>query len=90
MARSPVISQAHRGGLEKRLGTSLMSGEPSSTSTTAPHLESDFLCQALTQQRLKIRILGHSQQVETPINADLPPATTGIANDLVRRSLPAR
>ena len=52
-------------------------------------LESDFLCQALTQQRLKIRVLGHSRQVETPINAAI--YATGnnlvIASDLVRRSL---
>jgi len=52
-------------------------------------LESDFLCQALTHQRLKIRVLGHSRHVETLINAAI--YATGnnlvIANDLVRRSL---
>ena len=88
---APVISQGrNEEELEKRLGTSLMSGDTIINIDNCGHtLESDFLCQALTQQRLKIRVLGHSRQVETPINAAI--YATGnnlvIANDLVRRSL---
>ena len=88
---APVISQGRtEEELEKRLGTSLMSGDTIINIDNCGHtLESDFLCQALTQQRLKIRVLGHSRQVETPINAAI--YATGnnlvIASDLVRRSL---
>jgi putative DNA primase/helicase len=88
---APVISQGrNEEELEKRLGTALMSGDTIINIDNCGHpLESDFLCQALTQQRLKIRILGHSRQVETPINAVI--YATGnnlvIANDLVRRTI---
>src|SRR5262249_20385188 len=52
-------------------------------------LQGSFLCQALTQQRLNIRVLGFSRNVETPINAAI--FATGnnltIAGDLNRRTL---
>src|SRR2546421_5271301 len=52
-------------------------------------LESHFLCQALTQQQLKIRVLGFSRNVETPTSAVF--FATGnnltIAGDLNRRTL---
>jgi hypothetical protein len=88
---APVISQGRtEEELEKRLGTALLSGDTIiNVDNCGRTLESDFLCQALTQQRLKIRLLGHSRQVETPVNAAI--YATGnnltIANDLVRRTL---
>jgi hypothetical protein len=88
---APVISQGRtEEELEKRLGTALLSGDTIINIDNCSYtLESNFLCQALTQQRLKIRLLGHSRQVETPINAAI--YATGnnltIANDLVRRTL---
>jgi putative DNA primase/helicase len=52
-------------------------------------LEGSFLCQALTQHRLNIRILGQSRNVETPVNATL--FATGnnlvLAGDIIRRAL---
>jgi putative DNA primase/helicase len=88
---APVISQGRtEEELEKRLGTALLSGDTIiNIDNCSCTLESNFLCQALTQQRLKIRLLGHSRQVETPVNAAI--YATGnnltIANDLVRRTL---
>jgi hypothetical protein len=88
---APVISQGRtEEELEKRLGAALLSGDTIISIDNCSHpLESNFLCQALTQQRLKIRLLGHSRQVETPVNAAI--YATGnnlmIANDLVRRTL---
>src|SRR4029077_4097905 len=88
---APVISQGRtEEELEKRLGAALLSGDTIISIDNCSHpLESNFLCQALTQQRLKIRLLGHSRQVETPVNAAIYAAGNNlmIANDLVRRTL---
>jgi len=67
-----------------------MNGDPVISIDNCEHpLESTFLCQALTQQRLKIRVLGQSRHVEVPANAAI--YATGnnleIANDLTRRAL---
>ena len=75
---APVISQGRtEEELEKRLGTSLMSGDTIINIDNCGHtLESDFLCQALTQQRLKIRVLGTAgrwRPQSTP--RSMPPAT---------------
>jgi putative DNA primase/helicase len=52
-------------------------------------LESVFLCQALTQEKLNIRLLGQSKNVETPVNATI--FATGnniiVAGDLTRRTI---
>jgi putative DNA primase/helicase len=52
-------------------------------------LQSDFLCQALTQQVLKIRVLGLSRIIETPVYSAI--YATGnnliIDGDLCRRTL---
>jgi RepB DNA-primase from phage plasmid len=89
--KAPVISQGrHEEELEKRLGAALIAADTIINIDNCDHqLEGVFLCQALTQQRLKIRLLGHSRQVEVPVSAAM--YTTGnnliIASDLVRRSL---
>jgi hypothetical protein len=88
---APVIAQGRtEEELEKRVGTALMNGDAIISIDNCEHpIESTFLCQALTQQRLKIRVLGQSRQVEIPINAAF--YATGnnleIANDLTRRTL---
>jgi hypothetical protein len=87
----PVIAQGRTGEeLEKRLGAALLAGDAVISIDNCDHiLEGSFLCQALTQQRLNIRLLGFSRNVETPINAAI--FATGnnltIAGDLNRRTL---
>jgi putative DNA primase/helicase len=79
--------------LEKRLGAALIAGDQIiSLDNCNREVESTFLCQALTQQRLKIRMLGFSRHVDTPI-ATLFCATGNnlvIADDLTRRTLLCR
>jgi hypothetical protein len=87
----PVIAQGRsEEELEKRLGAALLHGDQLVSIDNCDHeLQSSFLCQALTQQRLNIRLLGFSQNVEIPVNAAI--FTTGnnltIAGDLNRRTL---
>jgi hypothetical protein len=88
---TPVISQG-RGEeeLEKRLGAALLAGDVVISIDNCEHeLQSVFLCQALTQQKLNIRMLGMSKNVETPVTATV--FATGnnltIAGDLTRRAL---
>jgi len=87
----PVISQGRtEEELEKRLGAALLAGDTAIALDNCEHpLESSFLCQALTQQRLNIRMLGVSKNVETPVNAAI--FVTGnnltIVGDLTRRTL---
>jgi hypothetical protein len=87
----PVIAQGKsEEELEKRLGAALLAGDTAvSIDNCDRTLEGSFLCQALTQHRLNIRILGQSRNVETPVNATL--FATGnnlvLAGDLVRRPL---
>jgi hypothetical protein len=87
----PVISQGRtEEELEKRLGAALIAGDTAIALDNCDHpLESSFLCQALTQQRLNIRMLGVSKNVETPVNAAI--FATGnnltIVGDLTRRTL---
>jgi hypothetical protein len=87
----PVISQGRtEEELEKRLGAALLAGDVVISLDNCEHrLESVFLCQALTQEKLNIRLLGLSRNVETPVNATI--FATGnnltIAGDLTRRAL---
>jgi hypothetical protein len=87
----PVISQGRtEEELEKRLGAALLAGDSTISLDNCEHeLQSAFLCQALTQQQLNIRMLGLSKNVETPVNATI--FATGnnmtIVGDLTRRSL---
>jgi putative DNA primase/helicase len=88
---APVISQGRtEEELEKRLGAALLAGDTAIALDNCEHpLESSFLCQALTQQKLSIRMLGVSKNVETPVNAAI--FATGnnlsIVGDLTRRAL---
>ena len=87
----PVISHGKtEEELEKRLGAALLAGDVVISLDNCEHrLESTFLCQALTQEKLNIRMLGLSRNVETPVNATI--FATGnnltIAGDLIRRTL---
>jgi hypothetical protein len=76
--------------LEKRLGAAFLAGDVCVSIDNCEHeLAGSFLCQALTQMRLNIRILGQSKNVEMPVNATI--FATGnnlvIAGDLTRRTL---
>ena len=88
---APVIAQGRtEEELEKRLGAALLSGDAIISIDNCEHpLQSVFLCQALTQQRLNIRLLGYSRHVEVPVAAAI--FATGnnlvVAGDLVRRTL---
>ena len=87
----PVISQGRtEEELEKRLGAALLAGDTAIALDNCEHpLQSSFLCQALTQQKLNIRMLGVSKNVETLVNAAI--FATGnnmtIVGDLTRRAL---
>jgi putative DNA primase/helicase len=87
----PVISQGRtEEELEKRLGAALLAGDTAITLDNCEQpLQSSFLCQALTQQKLNIRVLGASKNVETPVNAAI--YATGnnltVVGDLTRRTL---
>jgi hypothetical protein len=89
--RMPVISPGQtEEELEKRLGAALLAGDVAISLDNCEHpLESVFLCQALTQEKLNIRLLGRSKNVETPVNATI--FATGnnitIAGDLTRRTI---
>jgi hypothetical protein len=88
---APVISQGYgEEELEKRLGAALLAGDAIISIDNCEYpLTSSLLCQALTQQRLNIRLLGQSRHVEVPINAAI--FATGnnltVAGDLTRRVL---
>jgi hypothetical protein len=75
---------------EKRLGAALLSGDAmvAFDNCTAP-LSGTLLCQALTQHRVQIRVLGLSQQVSVPVSALF--SATGnnltLEGDLTRRAL---
>jgi hypothetical protein len=88
---APVIAQGkNEEELDKRLAAALLcSDQIISIDNCDRELTSNFLCQALTQQVLKIRLLGYSQQVEVPVSSMF--FATGnnlvISDDLVRRAL---
>jgi len=76
--------------LEKRLGAALLQGETViSLDNCTDTLQGAFLCQMLTQTRVQIRRLGHSQNVEVPTNSLM--LSTGnnltFAEDMTRRVL---
>jgi hypothetical protein len=87
----PVIAQGRsEEEQEKRLGAALLAGDTAVSLDNCEHtLEGSFLCQALTQPRLNIRILGQSRNADTPANATI--FATGnnleLAGDVVRRAL---
>ena len=88
---APVISQGKtEEEMGKRLGAALIGGDQIvSLDNCDRELNSAFLCQALTQQRLKIRLLGYSRHVEVPITSTFFANGNNleISNDLTRRTL---
>lgn len=79
--------------LEKRLGAMLLAGEQViAIDNCESPLGGDFLCQMLTQQVLRMRVLGHSEVPELP-TAALVTATGNnlvLVGDLTRRAVLCR
>lgn len=74
--------------MQKALGAALMGGDNFINLDNCEHaLRGEFLCQALTQSSLKIRVLGQSLNVDTPTTATICATGNGLrfAGDLVRR-----
>src|SRR5262245_29050594 len=88
---APVIAQGkNEEELEKRLDSALLcSDQIISIDNCQRELTGDFLNQMLTQQQVKIRLLGYSRHVNTPITSSF--FATGnnliIGNDVTRRVL---
>lgn len=78
---------------EKRLGAALLAGDPLiSFDNCERPLGGELLCQCLTQRRVKVRILGKSEQPTLPCDATF--CATGnnlvLAGDVTRRAIVAR
>ena len=78
---------------EKRLGAALLAGDPLiSFDNCERPLGGELLCQCLTQRRVKVRILGKSEQPALPCDATF--CATGnnlvLAGDVTRRAIVAR
>jgi putative DNA primase/helicase len=88
---TPVISQgSNKDETEKRLGAELLSGNTIvSFDNCSTEVDSELLCQALTQRELRVRELGYSRNVRVPITAlfTVNGNNLVIANDLTRRTL---
>jgi hypothetical protein len=88
---APVIAQGrNEEELEKRLGAALLAGDAVISIDNCEYaLAGSLLCQALTQQRLNIRLLGQSRHVEVPVNAAIFATGNNLAivGDLTRRVL---
>jgi hypothetical protein len=88
---TPVISQgSNKDETEKRLGAELLSGNTIvSFDNCSSEVDSELLCQALTQRELRVRELGYSRNVRIPITALFTVNGNNliIANDLTRRTL---
>jgi hypothetical protein len=88
---TPVISQgSNKDETEKRLGAELLSGNAIvSFDNCSTEVDSELLCQALTQRELRVRELGYSRNVRVPITAlfTVNGNNLVIANDLTRRTL---
>jgi hypothetical protein len=88
---TPVISQgSNKDETEKRLGAELLSGNTIvSFDNCSSEVDSELLCQALTQRELRVRELGYSRNVRVPITAlfTVNGNNLVITNDLTRRTL---
>jgi Bifunctional DNA primase/polymerase, N-terminal len=88
---TPVISQgSNKDETEKRLGAELLSGNAIvSFDNCSTEIDSELLCQALTQRELRVRELGYSRNVRVPITALFTVNGNNliVANDLTRRTL---
>jgi hypothetical protein len=91
---APVIAQGRtEEELEKRLNAALLAGDAIISIDNCSHpLEGAFLCMMLTPPRVKVRILGKSEQPELPSNAFVSATGNGLTfvGDLTRRSLRCR
>jgi hypothetical protein len=89
--RMPVISQGwSQEEFVKCLSAALLAGDLGiSIDNCERELNSDFLCQVLTQPKLNIRVLGLSTNIETPMNAMLFATGNNLVfgGDVIRRSL---
>jgi hypothetical protein len=88
---APVMAQGKTNEeMEKRLGTAMLDGDAiiSIDNCEAP-LGGDLLCQCLTQQWIKVRVLGQSSMPEVPSSAAFFATGNNLkfAGDLPRRSL---
>lgn len=92
--RAPVISQGKKEEeLEKRLGAALIGGfEFVSIDNCEAPLQSEVLCQTLTQQVVRVRVLGLSKIVDAPTNAMMFATGNNLAvvGDLTRRVIQGR
>jgi putative DNA primase/helicase len=88
---TPVISQgSNKEESEKRIAAELLSGNTIvSFDNCSSEVDSELLCQALTQRELRVRELGYSRNVRVPITAlfTVNGNNLVIANDLTRRTL---
>ncbi len=76
--------------LEKRLGASFMAGDPVLNLDNLDRaLKSERLCQVLSQETVKFRILGRSTNIDTPTNSVMIATGNAIRvhSDLTRRVL---
>ncbi|WP_404289687.1 hypothetical protein ACD578_25725 [Microvirga sp. RSM25] len=74
--------------LEKRIGAALMAGDTVlSLDNVERPLRSDFLCQILTQESVKLRVLGQSRNLDLPTRVMMVATGNSLrfAGDLVRR-----
>lgn len=79
--------------LEKRLGAMLLAGEQVvAIDNCESPLGGDFLCQMLTQQVLRMRVLGHSEVPELPTAALVTATGNNLAlvGDMTRRAILCR
>ncbi len=81
------------GEFEKRLGSALLASDPLiSLDNCERPLGGELLCQCLTQRRVKVRILGKSEQPTLPCDATF--SATGnnlvLVGDVTRRSIVSR
>lgn len=74
--------------LQKAVGAALMAGDAFLNLDNIEHaLRSEFLCQTLTQETVKVRKLGESQNLDLPTNVTFASTGNGLrfAGDLTRR-----
>lgn len=76
--------------MEKRLGSALIQGDAViSLDNCTETLQGGFICQSITQSRVKVRILGKSKSIEVPTNTLLVATGNNLSfgDDMNRRVL---
>jgi putative DNA primase/helicase len=87
---APISQGRTNEELEKRLGALLMEGEGLiAIDNCETALGGDVLCQLLTQQNIKVRVLGHSTMIEVPTTALVTATGNNLSflGDMSRRAL---